>query len=79
MIKKKSEFRNYTFKTNINSIYQRFWVTYEILKISPNIELNFQSKKKKVVVSITNANLSSSEIQLIFKENFIDYEEVSNK
>lgn len=79
MIKKRSTgLKNYIFKTNINSIYQKFWITYEIVNISPNIELNFMNKKKNTVVFITNTNLSSSDIKLIFKLNLIDYEEVRN-
>ncbi len=80
MLKKKyPEFKKYVFKTNINSIYQMFWVTYEMLKISPSVELNFDHKKVNTIVSISNANVSASEIQFIFLENFIDYQEVEQE
>lgn len=71
-----TESKNYSFKTNIESIYQKFWITYDILKISPNVELNFKSKKKKTVVLISNTNLSVSDIKLIFKVNSIDCKEI---
>lgn len=71
---------DYLFKTNINSEYQMFWITYSIVKICPNAELNFYNNENHTcVLSIKNACLSVTQIQFIFIENQIDYEELSSQ
>lgn len=72
-----SELKEYTFKTDISSIYQMFWITYDILKISPNTDLDFDTKGTTTVMYVANSNLSDSEIQLILMENFIEFEKIS--
>tara|TARA_R110002050_G_scaffold124212_1_gene243235 strand:- start:155 stop:340 length:186 start_codon:yes stop_codon:yes gene_type:complete len=61
----------------MNSEYQTFWVTHDILKISPEAILDFDFKTKATVMSINNSKLSYSQIQLIFQENLIEFEEIS--
>lgn len=70
---------DYLFKTNIKSEYQVFWITYGILKICPNAELNFYSNEKfSYLLSLKNTSLSLTQIQFVFIENQIDYEELSS-
>ncbi|MEP5934115.1 MAG: hypothetical protein ABJ218_03285 [Winogradskyella arenosi] len=74
-----SELKKYAFKTDISSVYQIFWVTYDILNISPNTDLDFNTQGAVTIMSITNTNLSYSGILLIFNKNNIEYENVLNK
>ena len=64
------------FKIDINSIYQKFWVSYDILKTSPESELHFDTKGATTLIFITNSNLSNSQIQFILIENLIEFEEI---
>lgn len=75
--KMNSELKEYIFKTDINSTYQIFWVTYDILKVSPNTDLDFDTIGATTIMSIANSNLSYSQIQLILMENFIEFEKIS--
>ncbi len=62
-------------KTNSNSEYQIFWITYELQKISPNVELKIiKIDNQYYIISILNSNLKWSDIQLILLENSINYE-----
>lgn len=69
--------KKYVFKTNIGTIYQMFWITYDMIKISPNIELDFDNRKMDTIVSISNANLLTSEIKFIFNEHQIEFESIT--
>ncbi|WP_026715464.1 hypothetical protein [Flavobacterium daejeonense] len=72
-----SKIKNYLFNTDLNSIYQKFWVTHDLLNLSPNAILNFKTEEKNSLISIENADLSFSEIQLIFIEHQIKYNSMS--
>lgn len=62
-------------KTNSNSEYQIFWITYELQKMSPNVELKIiKIDNQFYMISILNSNLKWSDIQLILLENNINYE-----
>lgn len=62
-------------KTNSNSEYQIFWITYELQKISPNVELKIiKIDNQFYMLSILNSNLKWSDIQIILLENSINYE-----
>ncbi|TYP98158.1 hypothetical protein C7447_103328 [Tenacibaculum adriaticum] len=73
-----SKFNNYQFETNIKSIYQIFWITYDLLIISPDVELNFNIEKPHSPLSIISSNLSFSQIQSIFIENQIQYNQIQH-
>lgn len=70
------EFKKYVFKTEMISLYQMFWITYEMLKISPNSDLEFDKKEINTLVTITNSNLSNSQIHYIFDEHYVDFEQL---
>lgn len=72
------ETQNYIFKTDINSVYQSFWVKHDLLEIYPDAELNFITKGKITILSITNSALCLTDIQLIFNENLIAFEKISH-
>lgn len=68
----------YIFKTDINSNYQIFWITHDLSKICPQIDLNFILYQNQFyIISIKNSNLTYNQIQLIFIENQIEFEVVS--
>jgi|GEM_PF-1094886 len=68
----------YIFKTDINSNYQIFWITHDLSKICPQIDLNFILYQNQFyIISIKNSNLTYNQIQLIFIENQIKFEVVS--
>lgn len=68
-----SKIKNYLFNTDLKSIYQKFWVTHDLLNLSPNTILNFKMEEKNSLISIENSDLSFLEIQLIFIEHQIKY------
>ena len=72
-----SKFNNYLFNTDLNSVYQKFWVTYDLLNLSPNAILKFKKQEKNSLISIENSNLYYSEIQLIFLEHQIKYNQMA--
>lgn len=62
-------------KTKISTEYQIFWITYEIQKESPDVELTIIRMDNQFhMISILNSNLSVADIQFILLENSIDYE-----
>lgn len=70
----------YIFKADINSIYQIFWITHDLSKICPQIDLNFNLYQNQFcIISIKNSNLTYNQIQLIFIENQIEFEVVSER
>ena len=69
---------NYLFSTNIDSVYQEFWVTYELMNRSPNAILNFKTEQNNHLMSIENSSISLSELQLIFMEHQIKYNQVQS-
>lgn len=71
-----SELKKHVFRTNINSVYQIFWVTHDILKICPNTLLYFDEKETMTKIFITNCILSHSQIQSIFIDNQIEFEKI---
>lgn len=73
-LEKKSKQNIFHLKTNINSEYQIFWITYEIQKINPDVELTIVSIDNQCcMLSIFNSNLNLTDIQIILMENNIDY------
>lgn len=69
---------DYLFKTNINSVYQVFWVTHDMSEICSQIELNFQfDENKNYILSIKNSNITLDQIKLIFIQNQIEFEVVT--
>ncbi|AWG21165.1 hypothetical protein FFWV33_06260 [Flavobacterium faecale] len=69
---------NYLFSTNIDSVYQEFWVTYELMNRSPNAILNFKTEQNNHLMSIENSSISLSELQLIFMEHQIKYNHIQS-
>lgn len=65
---------NFKFKIKIDSIYQRLWINYEVLQLCSDSELKFAESND--VLSITNSNLSSFEIESILKEHLIEFEKI---
>lgn len=73
-LKEKSKRNIFHLKTNINSEYQIFWITYEIQKINPDVELTIiRIDNQCCMLSIFNSNLTLTDIQIILMENSIDY------
>ena len=77
MYKMNTETKKYVFKTDIGSVYQMFWVTHDILNMSPNTDLDFDIKETTTLMFVTNSNLSYSQIQFILNDNLIEYEKIS--
>ena len=77
MYKMNTETKKYVFKTDIGSVYQMFWVTHDILNMSPNTDLDFDIKETTTLMFVTNSNLSYSQIQFILNDNLIEYEKMS--
>lgn len=77
MHKLSTETKKYVFKTDITSVYQIFWITYDILKLCPDADLDFDIKEKTSLMAITNTCLSYSQIQSILNENLVKYEGIS--
>lgn len=69
---------NYLFTTNIESVYQEFWVTYELMNRSPNTILNFINEQNNHLISIENTSMSLSDLQLIFMEYQIKYNQIQS-
>ncbi|NHN25280.1 hypothetical protein FIA58_006275 [Flavobacterium jejuense] len=66
---------SFHFKINSNYEYQIFWITYEVMKICPNVELTSTKVDNQFyMISILNSNLTLSDIKIILLENSIDYE-----
>ncbi len=66
----------YVFKTNINSVYQIFWITHDLIEVCPDINLEFKKKRKCTIVFISNTGIEYPQIQEIFIQNQIIYENV---
>jgi hypothetical protein len=65
------------FKTDINSVYQRFWFMLDILEISPNTEVHFDTTGLCTIMSITCCDLSYFKIQSILIEHTVEFERIS--
>lgn len=65
---------NYQCKTNIKSIHQICWVTYEVLSICPEAQVNFHVGEPNSPLTIVNSNLSDSQIESILIDHHIDFE-----
>lgn len=75
-----SKLNDYFFRINIYSEYQVFWITHDILKICPKTELNFyNSKNLYCILSIKISSITLDQIQLIFIENQIKFEEIKHR
>ena len=65
---------NFRFKIKVDSIYQKLWINYDVLQLCSETELKFAESND--VLSITNSNLSSFEIESILKEHLIEFEKI---
>ena len=73
-LKMDQELQRHIFKTDMSSVYQRFWFTFDILKISPKTEVDFCPNG---VMTISTCNLSYHQIQLILIEHTVEFEKIS--
>lgn len=73
-----AQLKDYFFRIELNSEFQVFWITHDILKICPDAELDIDTnEQRQSTLSLVNCNLSLSQIQFVFIENQIGYEKIS--
>ncbi|MAU70706.1 MAG: hypothetical protein CML04_01300 [Pseudozobellia sp.] len=64
---------NFKFELYTNSIYQMFWVMYDISRVCLKSKLDFNSTQNFTLMIIYDSDLSYEQIETILLDNDVNY------